>query len=264
MTSNEQQRSTIAVADLVSGEAARIDIEHPGAGAGHPAAHDPHDPAGHDAAGHDAAGHEAGHGPGHDAHHDARRSDTRARIQKVALELFAEQGYDKTSLREIAERLDVTKAALYYHFKSKEDIVRSLAEDYLGQIDAVIAWAKTQPRTAATRAEVLNRYVQIVAEGSGVFRMLQHNQAAMNSLAGEKHKRGEVFKERMSGLAEALTEPGADLQHRLRATMALGAVSVGWMFFADQVRDREELCSAVFSIASELAEAPEGTPSDQS
>src|SRR5207249_9245344 len=50
------------------------------------------------------------------------RHDTRQRIQTVALELFAEQGYDKTSLREIAERLDVTKAALYYHFKSKEDI----------------------------------------------------------------------------------------------------------------------------------------------
>src|SRR5262249_12854805 len=40
---------------------------------------------------------------------------TRERIQAIALELFAEQGYEKTSLREIAERLGVTKAALYYH-----------------------------------------------------------------------------------------------------------------------------------------------------
>ncbi len=249
MTRNEQQRSTIAVADMASGEAARMDIEHAGRGehdAGHLASHGPRHGAG------PGAQADTRHGAAHDPHHDARRSDTRARIQQVALELFAEQGYDKTSLREIAERLDVTKAALYYHFKSKEDIVRSLAEDYFGQIDAVIAWAKTQPRTAATRDEVLSRYVQIVAEGSGVFRMLQHNQAAMNSLAVEK-KRGEVFKERMSGLVDALTEPGADLQHRLRATMALGAVSVGWMFFADQVKDRQELCSAVFSIASELA-----------
>src|SRR5207248_6873055 len=74
------------------------------------------------------------------------RHDTRQRIQTVALELFAEQGYDKTSLREIAERLDVTKAALYYHFKSKEDIVASLVEDYFGQIDELISWGKTQPR----------------------------------------------------------------------------------------------------------------------
>jgi len=58
------------------------------------------------------------------------RTDTRARVQQVALELFAERGYEKTSLREIAERLGVTKAALYYHFKSKEDIVHSFTDDY--------------------------------------------------------------------------------------------------------------------------------------
>jgi AcrR family transcriptional regulator len=186
---------------------------------------------------------------GHDARH---RSDTRARIQQVALELFAEQGYDKTSLREIAERLDVTKAALYYHFKSKEDIVRSLVEDYFGQIDALIAWAKTQPRSAETRGEILSRYVRIVADGSDVFRMLHHNQAAVNSLAAAK-KRGDVFRERMTGLIEALTEPDAGMEERLRAAMALGGVSVGWMFFADQVDDRTKLCAAVLGIASGLA-----------
>ena len=190
-----------------------------------------------------------------EAAHDGRRSsDTRARIQRVALELFAEQGYDKTSLREIAERLDVTKAALYYHFKSKEDIVRSLAEDYFGQIEALIAWARAQPRTPATRREVLRRYVRIVADGSDVFRMLHHNQAAVNSLASAK-KRGAVFREQMTGLIDALTEPGAGLHERLRAGMTLGGVSVGWMFFADQADDREELSAAVLAIAADLAKA---------
>jgi AcrR family transcriptional regulator len=186
---------------------------------------------------------------GHDARH---RSDTRARIQQVALELFAEQGYEKTSLREIAERLDVTKAALYYHFKSKEDIVRSLVEDYFGQLDDLIAWAKTQPRTAQTHGEILGRYVRIVADGHDVFRMLHHNQAAVNSLAGAK-ERGDLFRERMTGLIEVLTEPGAGMEERLRAAMALGGVSVGWMFFADQVDDRKKLCAAILDIASGLA-----------
>jgi AcrR family transcriptional regulator len=188
-----------------------------------------------------------------------RRGDTRARIQQIALELFAEQGYEGTSLREIAERLDVTKAALYYHFKSKEDIVRSLVGDYMGQIDALIAWAKTQPRTPETRGDILGRYVHIVADGSDVFRMLHHNQAAVNSLAGAK-ERGSVFRERMTGLVEAITDPDAGEMERLRATMALGSVSVGWMFFADQVQDRSELSSAVLAIASDLLNA---APQDQ-
>jgi AcrR family transcriptional regulator len=188
-----------------------------------------------------------------DAHRDSRgRGDTRTRIQQVALELFAEQGYEKMSLREIAGRLDVTKAALYYHFKSKEDIARSLVEDYFGQIDALITWARTQPRTAPTRREIMRRYLAIVAEGSEAFRMLRQNQAAVNGLAAAKG-RGELFRERMSALIEQLTEPGASADDRLRAAMALGGVSVGWMFFADQVDDRSKLSAAVLAIACDLA-----------
>jgi AcrR family transcriptional regulator len=188
------------------------------------------------------------------APHDARgRGDTRARIQQVAVALFAEQGYEKTSLREIAERLGVTKAALYYHFKSKEDIVRSLVEDYFGQIDALVAWARAQPAGAGTRAEILRRYVGIVAEGDEVFRMLHQNQAAVNTLAAEK-SRGELFRERMGALVELLAGPDAPIGEQLRAAMAIGGVSVGWMFFADQVPDRAELCAAVLSIARDIAE----------
>src|SRR5246127_4312201 len=98
------------------------------------------------------------------------RTDTRSRVQEVALELFAEQGYEKTSLREIAERLGVTKAALYYHFKSKEDIVHSFTDDYFAEIDDLVDWAKDQPRNDATRCGILQRYVRIVLGGSEVFR----------------------------------------------------------------------------------------------
>src|SRR6516164_8413382 len=52
--------------------------------------------------------------------------NTRDRILDIALELFTEQGFDATSLRQIAERLGVTKAALYYHFESKDDILMAL------------------------------------------------------------------------------------------------------------------------------------------
>ncbi len=54
------------------------------------------------------------------------RPSTRERILDIALELFTEQGYDKTSLRQIAERLGFSKAAIYYHFASKEDILMAL------------------------------------------------------------------------------------------------------------------------------------------
>ena len=183
------------------------------------------------------------------------RGDTRSRIQAVAVELFSEQGYDKTSLREIAERLGVTKAALYYHFKSKEDIVRSLVDDYFGQVDSLVAWAGQQPRTPAVRAEILGRYLDMVIDSHQVYRMLQQNQAALAGLAAEKH-RGELFRERMNALVDLLVEPGAALRDRVRAAMAATGLSIGWMLFHDQVDDPAELRSAVLGIAIELAGGP--------
>ena len=48
---------------------------------------------------------------------------------ELAMQVFWSQGYEATSLREIAEELGVTKAALYYHFPTKDDIVRSMIDE---------------------------------------------------------------------------------------------------------------------------------------
>jgi AcrR family transcriptional regulator len=54
------------------------------------------------------------------------RSDTRQRIQEVARELFVQRGVQRTSLQDIADKLGITKPALYYHFASREELVRSI------------------------------------------------------------------------------------------------------------------------------------------
>ncbi len=180
--------------------------------------------------------------------------DTRSRLRELALELFAEQGYEKTSLREIAERLGVTKAALYYYFKSKEDIVRSLVEDYVAEIDDLIAWAREQPRTAETRAQIIRRYLHIVADGSAVFRMLHQNQAAVSSLAAAK-ERGELFRERMDALVGLLTGPDAPLRDQVRAASCLMSLSFCSMHYQDRAASAEELETALLDVALELADA---------
>src|ERR1700753_66169 len=135
--------------------------------------------------------------------HAGRRGDTRARIQKIALELFAEQGYERTSLREIAERLGVTKAALYYHFKSKEDIVRSFPEHYFGQLDALMPWGHEQPQSAGTATELLDRYITVVMESGEVFRFLERNQATLHGAEDGKHQFTH-FRPRLRALVEVI------------------------------------------------------------
>ena len=170
--------------------------------------------------------------------HASRRGDTRARIQQVALELFAEQGYERTSLREIAERLGVTKAALYYHFKSKEDIVLSFTEDYFARIDALIEWGKGQRPGAQTAQELLDRYIAIVMDSGEVFRFLERNQATIHGTEDGKH-RFMQFRPRLVALMEVITGPDAPLRSRIRAAAAIFAVSTSCMFFLKDAPEAE-------------------------
>lgn len=170
--------------------------------------------------------------------HASRRGDTRARIQQVALELFAEQGYERTSLREIAERLGVTKAALYYHFKSKEDIVRSFTEDYFARLDALIAWGREQPAGPRTAHELLDRYITIVMESGEVFRFLERNQATIHGTEDGKH-RFTQFRPRLAALMEIITGPGASPRYRIRAAATIFAVSTSCMFFMKDAPEAE-------------------------
>ena len=168
-----------------------------------------------------------------------RRSDTRTRIQQVALELFAEQGYERTSLREIAERLGVTKAALYYHFKSKEDIVRSFTEDYFERLDALIAWGAQQPKSPATGHELFDRYIAIVMESGEVFRFLERNQATIHGTEDGKHRFIQL-RPRLRALIELITGPDAAPRARIRAAAALFAVSTSCMFFMQEAPEAED------------------------
>src|SRR5256885_1090800 len=187
----------------------------------------------------------------HRARAEFPRGGTRERIQAIALELFAEQGYEKTSLREIAERLGVTKAALYYHFKSKEDIVHSFTEDYFAELDALLDWAKDRPRDDETRRELLDRYVGVVLASNAVFRFLEQNRASVQSMEAGKERFARV-RVRLDALVEVLVGQDAPLRDRVRATIAVVSVGATCMFFLDQVDDRDKLPAIVLEMAAGL------------
>ena len=183
------------------------------------------------------------------------RGGTRERIQSIALELFAEQGYEKTSLREIAERLGVTKAALYYHFKSKEDIVRSFVEDYRAELEQVIAWGASQPPTPETRAEILRRYTGIVGEQLAVIRFMEQNQATMHTLMSDSGARKKMFRDQFMSLCDLLAPSGAALADRVRAVAAVITIGMSPMILQREAASPDELHDAVLSVARELADA---------
>ena len=107
---------------------------------------------------------------------------TRDQILRAALELFSTQGYDATSLRQIAERLGLTKAALYYHFPAKEHLVVELTRPFLEGFAEVVGEARAGSREGAPidGDDLLARYLDLVLEHHDVLHLLTYDPAAQN------------------------------------------------------------------------------------
>ncbi|MGV9680001.1 TetR/AcrR family transcriptional regulator [Nocardia sp. NPDC003482] len=179
---------------------------------------------------------------------DKRRSDTRERIRAAAMELFAERGYERTSLREIAEQLGVTKAALYYHFRTKEDIVVSLAEDLRRGVDDIMRWAETTPPGPARAREIVLRYGALLhGLGKDMMRLFADNQAAFRDLGIGASLRYE-FRE----LADLMAAPTPTPLSVFHARQALLAISWSVSMMGDVDLDDDQSRTAATSIALDI------------
>jgi AcrR family transcriptional regulator len=154
----------------------------------------------------------------------ARRkgSETRAEIQEAALALFTEHGYDATSMREIAEQLGITKAALYYHFDSKEAVIRSLFTDHMRAMDELLDWAAGQPHSPELAAELLSRWLTMSSrQGVKNMRFAIANHTALKAVMPPSE---DSPLERTNRAAQLILGPGASLQDQLSVRLALLSV----------------------------------------
>ncbi|GAB3279548.1 TetR/AcrR family transcriptional regulator [Kineosporia babensis] len=94
----------------------------------------------------------------------ARRVDGRQRVLDAALAQFAKNGVGATSLQMIADEMGVTKAALYYHFKTKEEIVLAVVQPALRRLSEVLEEAEAQRSQAARTRTFLDGFVRLVVQ----------------------------------------------------------------------------------------------------
>jgi AcrR family transcriptional regulator len=182
-------------------------------------------------------------------------TSTRERILDIALELFTEQGYDKTSLRDIAERLGTTKAALYYHFKSKSDILlelhlrlHALGQGVLDELSAL----ETGPERAAAWPHLLDRFITEVAANRPLMQLHQRNQSAVEALHdSERHRAANDDIE--AQFRRLLRSPDIPKETRVRMACSIGAVMAGLLTaeMFDDIPD-DELTGLVRSSVWEM------------
>ena len=147
---------------------------------------------------------------------------TRERILDVALDLFIEKGFDGTSLREIAEQLGFTKAALYYHYASKDDILMALhmrmhdvGRDGLKQLT-------DGPVSLATWESLVDTVLSQMLAQRKLFLMHERNQAALEKLHRKDHVAD--HEDLQQRFRQMLADPAISLRDRVRMAASFGAV----------------------------------------
>ncbi|WP_342129245.1 TetR/AcrR family transcriptional regulator [Hydrogenophaga sp. OTU3427] len=106
-----------------------------------------------------------------------RVDDRQGQLLEIACRLFARQGYKGTSLRDIAEEAQITKAALYYHFPNKEALYQQIVLESTKALVEAVREAVAQAQTPVekvrafmlTSAEVFERTRDAWVAGSNAF-----------------------------------------------------------------------------------------------
>ncbi|MFX0578576.1 TetR family transcriptional regulator [Nocardia nepalensis] len=178
--------------------------------------------------------------------------DSRARILQIALDLFAERGYHAVSVREIAERVGLTKTAVLYHFPSKSDIVAALVEPLLADSEAVLEAASRGRDAQARRWAVVDGLLEVWLAHGQLLRMQMQDQA----LSADKATFARLRTIALSA-QDLIAGPSADFTTRVRAAQVYAALSDPVVIFAD--RPTDELREAVLDGARRLL----GTPATQ-
>jgi AcrR family transcriptional regulator len=92
------------------------------------------------------------------------RERTRRRLLSAAAQLFAKNGFQSTSVEDVATAAGLTKGAVYYNFESKDDLFEALVEQSIGEmissLESVLAGAHTIEEKLAAMQRVLTEEEQ--------------------------------------------------------------------------------------------------------
>jgi AcrR family transcriptional regulator len=179
------------------------------------------------------------------------------RIAQLALDRFRVSGFVGTSIADLAGALGVSKAAIYYHYRSKDALLHRLIDPLLDAIDACIHDHSTASRP--TPRQLLGAYQSVLLAYREVVPLVATDVAVLN------HPRiGPRLRAQNHQLRALLTAPDTSVSARLRAEAALGAI---WRpLIADPPLDltdpthQDTLVDAAVATLQPRRTSPDGEP----
>jgi AcrR family transcriptional regulator len=178
-----------------------------------------------------------------------RHEDTRDQILEVALELFVAEGYETASISEVAERLGITKAAVYYHFPAKEDLLLTLVGPFLDHVDEMLATAVPTGHFPAGRRKLLETSLDVLLKHRTLVCLLSRDVSSLNHPPV-----GQRVKDQTRRLESMLAGPRGGKAAEVRAVAALGVLRRPLVHLPQQ--DLSDFCSMLIDGAMAVLSVP--------
>ncbi|CAN3128000.1 TetR/AcrR family transcriptional regulator [Mycobacterium sp. smrl_JER01] len=116
----------------------------------------------------------------------ARSGLARSRLLDAALELFAERGVDGTSLQVIADHLGVSKAAVYYQFQTKEDMVLAVLQPFFDDVARLVRIAESIHQPESRRDATIGGFIELVIRNRQLGHLVYGDPAVLELIRGHQ------------------------------------------------------------------------------
>ena len=145
------------------------------------------------------------------------RRDT---VLAAALDGFTSRGYDATSVAELAAATGMSKAAVSYHFRTKNDLLHALADPLLEELDALIERHPSRPHWPDEVQALLEDYLTALTDHNQVAAWVDSDKAVLNhpEIGARLHRNTERMCQAITGSTANGTAA------TVRATAALGSL----------------------------------------
>jgi AcrR family transcriptional regulator len=181
----------------------------------------------------------------------------RERVLTAALELFGEHGVSGTSLQMIADRIGVTKAAVYHQFHSKEEIVLGVLGPAMESLRASLERAEQLETPKARREAMLSAVVDLAVGNRRLAAILRADPVAADLI--RSHPDLDVG-DRIRAL---LVGPHPDVRGDVAGAMVGGALMmIGAAPELERYSD-DELTANLLELARELLDRHAGGPASR-
>jgi len=156
---------------------------------------------------------------------EREKEEIRRKILDAARELFAEEGYDRVTMRRIAEAIEYSPTTIYLHFEDKEDLVRALCNEDFGRLLEAMEHAPASPDPAEAVRQLGRAYVDFALQNPNHYRFMFLTPESKEKLAQlEDESPGERSFAHLLAVVTRAVEAG-----RFRKVAPLTAAQVLWM-----------------------------------